>query len=139
MAQAVGAEKASRNLRHVQNSGRHTCAAANASSRRIAQKIKAFKPGDRQSEARYFSFENYSFKTLDDAARRLFPAGTKMSYVDMVLKERGCAVKSKPRNKSVYYDYHFKADRFACTRTVSIKFDSKTKRVLSARGDGQCH
>jgi hypothetical protein len=105
----------------------------------IAQKIKAFKPGDRKSEARHFDFENYSFVTLDAAARRLFPSGTKLSYVDTVLKRQGRAVKSNnTRNGLVHYDYRFNFDRFACRRTVLVKFDNKTRRVISARGDGQC-
>jgi hypothetical protein len=138
---AANADASTHHSSHQHHSlaNHHSCAAANVTSRRIAQKIKAFKPGDRQSEARHFDFENYSFRTLDDAARRLFPAGTKMSYVDGVLKGQGKAVKSKTvRERSVHYDYHFNFDRFVCTRTVFVSFDSKTKRVISARGDGQC-
>ena len=135
----LGAPKAfSAEPRHHKHHSRHADAACKASSRWIAQKITSFKPGDPKSEARHFDFQNYSFVTLDDAARRLFPSGTKLSYVDRVLRGRGKALKSTTA-QSVRYDYRFRFDRFDCTRTVSVSFDGKTKRVTSAEGNGRCN
>jgi len=107
--------------------------------RRIVQKITTFKPGDPASEARHFDFEDYSFKSLDAAVLRLFPPGTKLSYVDKVLQQQGGAKKSEIiANEFVHYDYHFHFGRFDCVRTVFVNFDNKTQRVISVQGDGRC-
>ena len=122
---------------HSRNGRCYSTAPAKASPCRIVQKITSFKPGNRKSEARHFNFENYDFVTLDAAVQRLFPSRTKLSYVDKVLKGQGKAIKSIQRG-AARYDYHFKFDRFDCISTVSVRFDSKTKRVISAHGNGRC-
>src|SRR5262245_17109549 len=105
-------------------------------ARVLADKIRAFEAGETGRSR--FNFENYSFKSLDDAVEKLFPPGTPLSRVDAVLRGEGGAEKSAVTwDEFVHYTKTFKMERWTCSRTVLVNFDPKTKRVISAHGDGR--
>lgn len=114
-------------------------AVRHTSGRVLAEKIRTFEAGKVKAADRRFNFENYSFASLDDAVQKLFPPGTPLSRVDAILRGEGKAVKSEVMGgEFVDYTYTFAFDRWTCSRTVAVKFDPRTKRVISARGNGRC-
>lgn len=112
-------------------------ATVETSVKALADKIRAFEAAEKKPAR--FDFGNYSFTALDDAVQKLFPAGTPLARVDTVLVGEGKAEKLPVTwGEFARYVSTFKADRWTCKRIVTVKFNSKTKRVISARADGRC-